>query len=708
ITDLPNLERVEVLRGPQSTLFGKNASAGVISIVTAEPNGESAARVSLTAGNFSQVIVRAQAEGAISDNVAFAISGNTNTRDGYFKNLSTGSDINNRDRQAVRGQLVFTPSDETKVRIIADWDEIDEECCGVINLFQSPLEVFVNSQTGAQVIPNDLTALESFGTTDPVNQIENAGISMQIDRDYDNFTLTSITALRNTDSFSSIDADFTSAGYITNDISTDIDTFTQEIRLTSSGGGDVDWMVGGYYFDEGIDYINDLPYGNDFRAFIDGLTLALGAPNAVAGIEQALGLPVFQTFFPANGAITEVAELDNQAYSLFGSLDWHLSDRTTATIGLNYTKDEKEARVSQVNRDAFSSLDFVQIGGGLIFQQLVGAGVPPAIAAGQAAALSTTAANPLLPLQAVQFLPPFQDYPNSVENGMSDDDEVTYNFRLSYDATDSVSIYGGISTGFKATSWNLSRDARPVAADLAALQAAGLAVNNLTSGTRFANPEDATVVELGLKARFDKGALNMAIFDQSIKGFQSNIFGGTGFNLANAGKQSTKGVEFDLTYYPSDAWQLTLAGTYLDAVYDDFENASTANFIPGVGLMATVGGLSGETVNGVPELALAASATYNFVMGNNLESYIRADFQYDDEVQTNDNIPAQFASISFENLNMSFGVTTENGLSFTLWGRNLTDHETVTTGFPTVGGTMGIFGYRNQPRTYGVTLTKDW
>lgn len=708
ITDLPNLERVEVLRGPQSTLFGKNASAGVISIVTREPNGEPEGRISLTAGNFSQVILRAQAEGSISDNVAFAISGNSNTRDGYFKNLTTGSDINSRDRWAVRGQMVFTPSDETKVRLIADWDEIDEECCGVINLFQSPLEVFINSQTGAQVIPNDLTALQGYGNTDPVNKIENGGISMQIDRDYENFSLTSITAFRTTDSFSSIDADFSSGDYIRNDITTEIDTFTQEIRLASTGSGDVDWMVGGYFFDEGIDYINDLPYGDDFRAFIDSLTLALGAPNAVAGIEQALGLPVFQTFFPANGAITEVAALDNQAYSFFGSLDWHLSDRATATIGLNYTKDEKDSRVRQTNRDAFSNLDFVQIGGGLIFQQLVGAGVPPAIAAGQAAALSTTAANPLLPLQAVQFLPPFQDYPNAVENGQSDDDEVTYNFRLAYDLNDSVNVYGGISTGFKATSWNLSRDARPVAADLAALQAAGLAVNNLTSGTRFANPEDATVVELGLKARFDKGALNMAIFDQSIKGFQSNIFGGTGFNLANAGKQSTKGLEFDLSYYPNDAWALTLAGTYLDAKYDDFENASTAIFIPGVGLQATVGGLSGETVNGVPEFALAASATYNFVMGNNLESYIRADFQYDDEVQTNDNIPAQFASISFENLNMSFGVTTENGLSFTLWGRNLTDHETVTTGFPTVGGTQGIFGYRNQPRTYGVTLTKDW
>ncbi|NND82534.1 MAG: TonB-dependent receptor [Gammaproteobacteria bacterium] len=707
ITDLPNLERVEVLRGPQSTLFGKNASAGVISIVTAEPTGEAAGRISFTAGNFNQKIVRLQGEGSLGDNTAFAVSANSNTRDGYFKNLETGSDINNRNRQAVRGQLVWN-GDVSKVRLIADYDQIDEECCGVINLFQSPLEVFVNSQTGARVIPNDQQALSAFQNTDPVNRIDNGGLSLQWDRDYDNFTLTSISSYRTTDSFSSIDADFSTGDYIRNDITTEIDTLTQEIRLTSNGGGDVDWMVGGFYFNESIDYINDLPYGNDFRGFVDALAFASGAPqNILAGLEIQFGLPPFRAFFPNSGAITEVADLENDAYSFFGSFDWHMTDRLTATLGLNYTKDEKEAQVRQVNRDLFSSLDFVQIGGGLIFQQLVGAGVPPAVAAGQAAALSTTAANPLLGLQAIQFLPPFQDFPNPVEDGKSDDDELTYNFRLAYDVNDSVNIYGGISTGFKATSWNLSRDAKPTAADLGRLQALGIAQPNLVTGTRFADPEEATSVELGLKARFDKGALNLAIFDQEIKGFQSNIFGGTGFNLANAGKQSTKGVEFDLTYYPSESLQLTLAGTFLDAKYDDFDNASVADFIPGVGLVQGVGGLSGEMVNGVPEVALAASATYDFMMGN-LDSYFRADYQYDEEVQTNDNIPAQFSSISFKNLNLSLGMTTENGLSFTLWGRNVTDHDTVTTGFPTVGGTRGIFGYRNQPRTYGVTITKDF
>jgi outer membrane receptor protein involved in Fe transport len=709
ITDLPNLERVEVLKGPQSTLFGKNASAGVISIVTRAPNGEAGGNVAATVGNYGQVGLRGQVEGSLGENVFFDLSANTNTRDGYFDNLTTGSEINDRDRQAVRAQLVIAPSDETNIRLIADWDQIDENCCGVINLYQSPLEVFINSQTGARVIPNDHEALSAFGNTDPINDIENSGISAQIDREFDGFTLTSITSIRTTDSFSSIDADFSSGDYIRNDITTEIDTFTQEIRLTSDGDGNVDWMVGGYFFDESIDYKNDLPYGADFRGFVDALTAAAGAPNALAGIESAFGLPLFQAFFPSNGAVTEVADLENDAFSIFGSFDWHINDRLTATLGLNYTKDNKEAQVSQVNRDLFSGLDFVQLGAGAIFQQLVGAGVPPAVAAGQAAALSTTPANPFLALQPVQFLPPFQDYPNAIEDGKSDDDEITYNLRFAYDLSDNTNVYAGISTGFKATSWNLSRDARPVGADLAALRASGLAVNNLVRGTRFALPEEATVYEIGLKTRFEKGSLNLAIFDQEIENFQSNVFGGTGFNLTNAGAQSTKGIEFDFIYYPTESLEFTLAGTILDPEYDEFQGASGIRFNPLNGSYeGTVVDLSGQTVAGVSELSIATSLTYNFTLGNSLDSYIRADFQYDEEVATNDNIPGDLASIEFKNLNMSAGVTTENGLSFTLWARNLTDHATVTTGFPTVGGSGGIFGYRNQPRTYGVTVSKDF
>jgi len=698
ISDLPNLERVEVLRGPQSTLFGKNASAGVISVVTHKPDGESAGQISATVGNYGQVILKAQAEGAISENVAFDISGSDNSSDGYFDNLNTGNTLNNRNRQSIRGQLVITPNDNSEVRIIADYDTIDEECCGVVNLVEGSLGAFAIPFSGGAIVPNDPKALEGYYNVDPTNQIDNSGISMQVDVDFDSFVLTSITSLRKADSFSNIDSDFTSSAIITNPINTEIDTFTQEIRLTSNGGETVDWMVGGFFFDESIDYTNDLPFGSNYRNYLDALTLALGAPNAIGGIEAALGLPVGGTFGQLGQGVTEEATLDNQALSIFGQLDWNINDRLTATLGLNYTQDEKESTLRQTRGDAFSAIDFVELGGGLIFQQLVGMGLPADIAAAQAAALSGTEANPLLPLQALQFLPPLVDYPNAVEDGKSDDTELTYTLRLSYDVNADISVYGGISTGFKASSWNLSRDAKPTSDDMPAIIAAGLAVPNLTTGTRLATPEEAQVIEFGLKASFERGSFNVAIFDQEIKGFQSNIFGGSGFNLANAGLQSTRGVEFDLVYYPTDSLQLGLAGTFLDPLYDDFQGATGVDGPTD---------LSGEEPAGIHQTSLSASATYRFTVGA-FDAFIRGDYQYDDEIPTNDNLLASISSREVKNLNLSAGFTSENGFSVSIWGRNVTDQETLITGFPSVAQAGSFSGYRTVPRTYGLTVAKDF
>ena len=773
ISDLPNIQRIEVLRGPQSTLFGKNASAGVISIITKKPTGESAGSVSATVGNYGQLVLKGQVEGSFSDNVAFDIAAGTNTNDGYFKNLNTGNDINNRDRQSIRGQLVINPSDETEIRIIADYDQIDEECCGVINIVSGPASGAINF-VGGQLVPNDREALEGFYDKDPLNQIENSGISIQIDKDYSKFALTSITSLRKADSFSSVDVDFTSAAIVNNEITTEIDTFTQEIRLTSTDGdkidwmiggfyfdesidyekfaltsitslrkadsfssvdvdftsaaivnneittnidtftqeirltsteGDkIDWMIGGFYFDESIDYENNLPYGADFRPYLG--TLA-GNPDLLTGLELAFGLPLFQTLAVEGDRVREEAELDNEAFSIFGTVDWHISDRLTATVGLNYTKDEKQAAVRQTDRDNLSGIDFVAAGFAGIFSALTGgaapipanfAAFPTAFATAQALA-TNPAFNPLLGLQAFQFLPPFVDFPNSVEDGKSDDDDLTYTIRLAFDVSDSVSVYGGISTGFKATSWNLSRDSRP--SDLAPIFAAGLGVANLSSGgTRFASPEESEVIEFGLKARFERGSLNIAIFDQEIANFQSNIFRGSAFSLVNAGLQSTTGIEFDLAYYPTDALKFTLAGTFLDPKYDSFVGAPGPNGTTD---------LSGTTPGGIHETSISTSVEYGFQLKSGTQAFIRGDYQYDDEIPTNDNLPSTISSTrEVKFLNLSAGIITDNGLSVTLWGRNVTDHVTLITGFPSVAQPGSFSGYRTTPRTYGVTVSKDF
>ncbi|MFN3236693.1 MAG: TonB-dependent receptor domain-containing protein, partial [Pseudomonadales bacterium] len=535
-----------------------------------------------------------------------------------------------------------------------------------------------------------------------INEIDNQGVSVQVDYALtDTIELTSITAYREVDRFENADVDFTSAALVSrNSSQTDIETFTQELRLSGSLGENIDWLVGAFYFDEDVKQETNLTYGTAFRAYADILS-----SGGVTATETALGLPAGTFFANGQGVIENAAQTD-ETYSLFAQADFYLNDRTTLTLGLNYTDVEKEAEVLQANTDVFSGLDFTAIGFASAFGALSGGLAPtpaniaanPAIA-GQATSISTTACsatnpppacNQLLALTPLQFLPPFQSYPNAVETGDSTDDKVTWTARIAYDLTDNINVYGSASTGFKATSWNLSRDARPTATDLTAIQAGGFAVNNIVSGTRFAGPEESTVYELGLKGRWGANYINVAIFDQEIEGFQSNIFTGAAFTLANAGEQTSQGIEFDALWAVRDDLDLTFSGIFMDPEYDEFPNSP-------------VGDLSGEQPAGIHEVSLSLAATYYFNLGN-VAGFARADYQYEDEVQATDNVPSAIASREVGMLNASLSFTWQDRYELLLWGRNLNDDEYLITAFPSVAQAGSISGYPNQPRTYGVTF----
>ena len=720
ISDLPNVERIEVLRGPQSTLFGKNASAGVISVITALPADELSGSIEARAGNYNSLILKGEVSIPLSENTGVGISAGTNTSDGYFDNLATGNEIGERDRFNLRAQLATSPTDSVSLRFIADYDEIEENCCPVGNILAGPTAAVI-SAIGGSLVPNDPFAYENTWNTDTINKIENSGISMQADIDFENSTLTSITSVRSVDRFETIDPDFTSAELLDGLISnTDIDTFTQELRLAGTAGDNVDWLVGVFYFDESVRYDSEAIYGDDIRLYVDLLAgqlagLPPGTPGTLDGLETNLevfygpstGLTAADDpFFAAGTGAVEFQGQEDEALSIFTQFDFHLGDRTTITLGANYTQAEKDAFARQINTDVFSALDFVFIGEQLIFAGLEAADPGNPANGPTATFLSTVpcdamnpppACNQLLGFQQVQVLPTFLNYPNVVETGNSDDSETTWTARIAFDINDSVNVYASAGTGFKATSWNLSRDARPFASDLAAIQAAGIAPPNLTTGTRFAGPEESTVYELGLKAKLDRLALNVALFDQTIEGFQSNLFGGLGFNLTNAGEQSTTGVEIDATWFATDALQLTFAGTFMDPNYDSF-----------VGGLGPGTDLSGQTPASIHETSIVASATYNWEMGNGIEAFVRGEYQYEDEIQVVDNIPESIAAREMNVINASFGVSTPGGWDIILWGRNITDDEFLLSAFPATFQDGTVNGYPSPPATYGLTLRKHF
>ena len=727
LADLPELERVEVLRGPQSTLFGKNASAGVINVVTRTPNLDHFdGSASLVYGNYNQVIVKGDVSGPLSDNFGFSLAANVNQRDGYFTNLENGSGINARDRWGVRGQLFWEPTETLSFRLIADMDEIDEKCCGVGNIVAGPTTGAI-LLVGGRLVPNDEFALENYYDFDPTNKIENSGVSLQFDWDItDSVLLTSITASRDQSRLENADVDFTSALMISqNSGDTQIDTLTQELRLSGSSDA-LDWMVGGFYFDEDVKYDNVITYGPAFRPYGDILSTIVNGgipgvdPSPLSDLEAALSLPP-GTFFGNGQGTVEATGQDDKTVSIFGQFDFKPTDTLTFTFGANYTKVDKDAFVSQANTDVFSAVPMDVVGGGLIYQQvfalthaaLIAAGVMEPDASIQADAAASAAAmagagvdcgdvppgslcNPLLVLQPFQFLPPVVNYPNSVETGSSSDTATTWTARVAWDVSDSINLYASAGTGFKATSWNLSRDTRPFPADIPAIIAAGLAVPNMSAGTRFASPEDSLVYELGFKGGWGRNWLNAAVFYQEIENFQQNLFTGTGFVLLNAGKQSTTGIEIDSIWVPTDPLSIAFSVTLLDPTYDSFPVAA------GVG--GTVD-LTGTAPAGVHELSSNLSGTWNFDIGATMGGFLRAEWIYESEVQVVENVPEDVASRQTNVINASLGMYFGDNLEAMIWGRNLTDDDYLLSAFPSVAQAGSYSGYPNQPRTYGITLT---
>ncbi|WP_066553695.1 TonB-dependent receptor [Croceicoccus bisphenolivorans] len=726
INDLPDLQRIEVLKGPQSTLFGKNASAGVISVVTAEPRFTFGGEAEVSYGNFDAMVAKANVYGPLSETIAASIGGGINKRDGYFTDLSTGGKTNERDRWFTRGQLLFEPNGLLKVRIIGDYEKTDENCCANVLLQQGDI--------GAAIVAPPPFGLGA-GNSDPANpyadviysnfpstnDIENWGLSGQVDFGFGPFKLTSITAYRGVDAITNQDSDFTGADLISRNFQDlSIHTFTQEFRATATVGA-LDILLGAFYFDESIKQANELFYGDDLRQFanIGIFGISDGALNLPALEAQLSQLTVLANmvdptitpqdytgqFFIGDRGLREAYTLNNKAFSLFGQLDFEVTDRLTLTAGLNYTKDKKRYSANVSSDDVFSQVDLQQLGYYALYFGALENGASQQQAQDYATAFQNDeTVNRLLALQDLQYLPEFVDVPNSVESGRISDDNVSYTLRAAYELTDSLNAYLTYASGYKAPSVNLSRDSRPFPSDRDAIEAAGLDEANQTYSGRFATGEKAKVWELGLKGDFGPANFSFAMFRQTISGFQSNIFTGTGFFLTNAGKQRATGFEFDGSVRPIDPLKLRMAVTYLDSKYVSFP-------------ISGVGDLTGYEVAGVPPISATWSAEYTHELGNGDALIARGDYHYESDVMIVEGLPgfideegetpaidaARQFTRSVNDVNASLTYAMQNGLSVSVWGRNLLDDRYLLSIFDTPIQPLSISGYPSQPRTYGVT-----
>ena len=344
--DLIDIERVEVLRGPQSTLFGKNASAGVVNVITQAPSEEFEFVGEALYAELDEVQLRATASGRVSDTVGARLTGFFSRRDGHIENVFDGRDLNGGERWGLRGKVQFDPSDDLSVLVIADYSETDNDCCqytardfsAALNAAQGALV----QQALAPVVPGEENRQTNVRAP-VVNDSEQWGLSMQADYDLGGHALTSITAYREWDFNNNIDVDGTpgeiaTLGVVQLDVNagdTGTRQFSQELRLASPTGERLDYVLGVYAFVLDLD-----------RRF----------ERRLSAFVPALNGPVFRSG-QFDGAVT------TQNYSVFGNVNYLLTDRLTFNGGFRVIYEKLDYEVFRDPADTLEAGD-IPLGGG--------------------------------------------------------------------------------------------------------------------------------------------------------------------------------------------------------------------------------------------------------------------------------------------------------------------------------------------------------
>ncbi|WP_429910595.1 TonB-dependent receptor [Glycocaulis sp.] len=746
INDFLSLERVEVIRGPQSTLFGRNTPAGVVSFHTRQPEFEFGAEGEVTVGNYNARVAAATITGPIvADQLAFRIDGNINQRDGFITNHD-GREFNNRDRWSARGQLLWDSGGATTARFIASVGNIDENCCAAPFSNVAPSELFAFNQLGV-VLPSG----DPFDGTTAIDgplrtQVDTWGISAEFNHDFGAFTLTSITAYQSYEEDQVIDADFTTldaAG--ARQQFQDYNAFTQEFRIASNAGERFDWMAGLFYYNNELTFQNETPYGTELAAFANfassldpsvealatglGLGAGSGIPaimNTIVGLNNMLGTPGVP-LVPAGGylgqgqgLVQERYNYDTEAWSAFGQVDWRVTDRFTITAGLRYSRETKDYTPNVIINDPFSELDAVALGqnlqlpGGLFFV--------PAILFGGGGAF-----NPFVPLTqtqaenpAINFLLPLIEGSGLQFNrvnapfapGSRTDENLSGSIIFGFDWSDTLNTYLSIGTGYKPGGFSLNS-------------------NSAATGLFQFEEETTLNIEIGVKGTaFDNRMVYaIALFDQTNKDFQTEVFVGGGFYLDNAGEISVRGLEVETTIAPTQNLVFGAGFTWLfQNRYESYEfgpcprnslflipqYAADPLFADCLTTRVNQNGFTGRfndlsgVDRGSPEFSGFLTAMYTQPLGNGLEVRLRGETSYVSSQNLNGALAPlpSFQQDAITLVNGSIAVGAEDGAwSLQLWGRNLTD-ETYYRGTFFSVGTIGpsTNSYPSNPRTYGLTL----
>lgn len=723
--ELVDIERLEVLRGPQGTLFGRNTSAGALNIITKKPSlTKFAAFANATYGNYDLYNVQAGVSGPVAENVGVSLSGSWRQRDGVAKS-ATGATSNDKNRWLLRGQLYFEPSKDLSIRILADYSKIDEKCCdGVIiqeTSLATPARAAINGLPNTGVTYFGPSALQNLQTNSYqfYNGADQWGVSGELNYDFGGAKLTYIGSYRDFDSFQTSETGLTSFRMFTQglggqsqtpgqpEMGDRIKTVTQEVRLQGKAlDGKLDWLIGGFYSNEKITSVQTSTIGADYQrgAAAFGIPSGFGAPPLLPPNPLFVFTAFGNSGVPVSAAGANAANQftqDGTSYSIFTHNVFSLTDKLSLTLGARYVDERKEGGFHQLQ------------------------GTNGACAAAARAVLNGLLPNPALapvvlgnclpiatPVNlpgpggvglASAYLPLAREY-----SAVFKDDALTYTAQLAYKPSQETLVYGSFSHGFKSGGINLDASAGGLLNSTAVL----------TTGAapQYADPrvrsEKVDAYEFGFKTTLGRINANVALFHMDMSDFQLLEFDGVRFTTFNVPKVKSTGVEVEVFGKLSDHVSMNLAGTYLNTRFP----SDCATGAPAAQL-ATVSVFCGRKVNRAPSFSSVAGLTYDGPLGgSNWGLLANVNLQYSDSyraaqrpVDSNGAPIATDIQENFFKVNARIGFTTpDKRFTFEVWGLNLTNEITkvLTGNVPGrgVAGDRARAAFFEDPRTYGVTV----
>ena len=672
-----DVERIEVLKGPQGTLFGRNTAAGAISLVTRRPQDELEARLRLRLGNYGKQYADAMWNLPTGDNSALRFNALFNHSDGWFQDGATGKDLGGENVWATRAAWQVGLGENTTALVSWDHESLDQNgrvTTGIVPLPAYPQRPPVPVDPDDYLDPRDIPTY-SDATNAEWRTFD--GVTLIVDHALTWGHLTSTTSWRQYDALNQTEEDGTGRAdlYIDSVNTESNETFYQEFKFAGSNAR-LDWVAGASFFKEDADQTSEV---NTNTAAVDnivrnlGVAYELGVPdgslfNFTSMLAQMNGIPISLVGDRWNERFTNT--LSTTAYAAFGDVIWRATDKLNLTFGLRYTRDEKDFTWLNTPRNApelEAKLDLLESLG--FFDALAQMGIP-------------------ITRELLTFDMAFIDPPAMVNKGVLVRDKRSWSdfsprFVVDYHFNDKAMVFGSLAKGYKAGGFNA-----------------------LQIGPAFEN-EDVWNAEVGIKQSFGRFSYNASLFHYRYDNRQSIRLIDPDPNnpvdiprfVFDTGDLEATGIDFDMRWKVTDAFTLDAQAEWIDSKYKDYVTPEGVD-------------LDGEPT-GEPRFTASVGAAYRMSLGDSGDLRLSARHAYRGRTRCNAGSDLQGdcgvnALLDIgeprERTDVRVGWTSPQGTwSWAVYGNNIFDNQYVK-GLNTYGrGPLGVVGATiSEPRTYGM------